>query len=187
MHQYIPKYISVKRHIHRDLQNSYSFGKIQNVGERFHTLFFIFNTLPLVCGEKALMGVDIWNLHKSMTLLPFLFSFLIINFHNFCYIFTLHHCSVICWDFILRITCLDKYIKFLFVSVIMLFVYDSDRYGTAARSGWELFMTTIYGFQLLLFIIGGFVWDVLAVPDLPLPLYFYSVNNTMICSKVSFS
>ena len=48
-------------------------------------------------------------------------------------------------------------------------------------------MITIYGFQLLLFVIGGFVRDVLAVPDPPLLLYFFSVNNIMIYSEVSFS
>ena len=48
-------------------------------------------------------------------------------------------------------------------------------------------MVTIYGFQLLLFVIGGFVRDVLAVPDPPLLLYFFSVNNIMIYSEVSFS
>ena len=75
-------------------------------------------------------------------------------------------------------------IIFLFVSIIILFVFKSDRYD---RSGKELFMITIYGFQLLLFVIGGFVRDVLAVPDPPLLLYFFSVNNIMIYSEVSFS
>ena len=75
---------------------------------------------------------------------------------------------------------------FLFVSVVILFVCDSDRYGTIATSGNELFMTTIYGFQLLLFVIGRFVWDVLAIPDPPLLLYVFRVNNIMICLEVSF-
>ena len=57
---------------------------------------------------------------------------------------------------------------FLFVSVIIAFVYDSDRYGTAATSAKELFMITVYWFQSLLFVIGGFVWYVLAVPYTPL-------------------
>ena len=48
-------------------------------------------------------------------------------------------------------------------------------------------MTTIYGFQSLPFVIGGFVLDVLAVPDPPLLFYFFSVNNIMICSEVPFS
>ena len=78
-------------------------------------------------------------------------------------------------------------VMFLFVSVIILFVYDSDPYGTAATSGKELFMTTIYGFQSLPFVIEEFVWDVLAVPDPPLLLYSFSVNYIMICSEVSFS
>ena len=72
---------------------------------------------------------------------------LIINFYNFSYIFTLHHYSAICRDFILRLTRLDMCIMFLFVSVIILFVYDSDRYGTAATSGKELFMINIILFQ----------------------------------------
>ena len=76
---------------------------------------------------------------------------------------------------------------FLFVSVIILFVYDSDRYGTVATSGEKLLMATIYGFQLLPFVIRGFFWDVLAVPDPPLLLYFFSVNNIMSYSEVSLS
>ena len=78
-------------------------------------------------------------------------------------------------------------IIFLFVSVIILFVYDSDRYGTAATSGKELFMRALYGFQSLLFVIGGFVWDVLAVPVPPLLLHFFSLSNIMICLELSFS
>ena len=42
-----------------------------------------------------------------------------------------------------RFICLDIRIIFLFVSVIILFVYDSDQYGTAATFGndslWQLF------------------------------------------------
>ena len=64
-------------------------------------------------------------------------------------------------------------IIFHFVIAIILFVYDIDRYETAAKSGKELFMTTIYGFKSLLFVIRGFVRDVLAVPDPPLLLYFF--------------
>ena len=45
---------------------------------------------------------------------------------------------------------------FPFVSVVLAFVYDSDRHGTAAASGKKLFMITIYWFQSLLFVIGGF-------------------------------
>ena len=57
---------------------------------------------------------------------------------------------------------------FLFVSVIIVFVYDSDRYATAATSEKELFMITTYLFQSLLFVIGEFVWYVLAAPYPPL-------------------
>ena len=67
-------------------------------------------------------------------------------------------------------------IIFLFVSVIILFVYDSDEYGTAAASRKELFMTTFYGFQPLFFIIGGVVWDVLAVLHPPFLSYFFIVQ-----------
>ena len=59
-------------------------------------------------------------------------------------------------------------VVFLFVSVIIRFIYDSDQYGTAATCGEKILMTTTYGFQPLLFVMGGFVWDVLAVPDIPL-------------------
>ena len=52
--------------------------------------------------------------------------------------FALHHCSAI------RLIRLDMCLVFLFASVIIVFVYDSDRYGTAATSGKELFMVTIY-------------------------------------------
>ena len=64
---------------------------------------------------------------------------------------------------------------FLFVSVIIVFVYDSDRYGAAATSEKELFIITNL-FQSLLFVIGGFVWYVLAVPYPPLFLYFFIVK-----------
>ena len=59
--------------------------------------------------------------------------------------------------------------------------------ATAATSGKKLFMITIYGFQSLDFVIGEFAWYVLAAPDLPLLLYFFSVNSILICSEVSFS
>ena len=136
---------------------------------------------------KSPYGSGYTESRESMTFLPFLFSFLIINFYNFSYTFTFHHCSAIYWDFILRLIRLDMCIIFLSVSVIILFVYDSDRYGTAATSGKELFMITIYWFQSLLFVIGGFVWYVLAAPYPPLFLYFFIVNNIIICSEISFS
>ena len=141
---------------------------------------------PLICTQKAFMGVDIQN-YAKVYLFTIFFSFLIINYYNFTYIFTLHHCSAICWNFILRLICLDMCIIFLFVSVIILFVYDSNRYGTAETSGKKLFMRTIYGFQSLLSVIGGFAWNVLAVPDPPLLLNFFSVTNIMICLELSFS
>ena len=122
--------------------------------------------------KKSPYGSGYTELRESMTFLAFLFSFLIINFYNFCYTFTLHHCSAICWDSILRLFRLDMCIIFLFVSVIILFVYDNDRYGTAATSWKHLFMITLSWFQSLLFVIGGFVWYVLAVPDPPLVIYF---------------
>ena len=48
-------------------------------------------------------------------------------------------------------------------------------------------MASIYDFQSLPFVIEGFVWDVLAVPDLLLLLYFFSGNNIMVSAEVSFS
>ena len=51
--------------------------------------------------------------------------------------FALHHCSAI------RLIRLDMCLVFLFASVIIVFVYDSDRYGTAATSGKELFMINL--------------------------------------------
>ena len=74
----------------------------------------------------------------------------------------------------------------LFVSVI-LFVYDSDQYGTAATSGEKHFMTTFYIFQSLPFAIEPFIWNVLAVTDPPFPLHFFTVDNIMVCSEVPFS
>ena len=87
---------------------------------------------------KSPYGSGYTELRESMTFLPFLFSFLIINSCNFSYIFTLHHCSAICWDFILRLIRLDMCTIFLLVSVIILFVYDSDQYGTAANNVWKV-------------------------------------------------
>ena len=53
--------------------------------------------------RKSPYGNGYSELRESMIFLPFLFSFLIFTFYNFYYIFTLHHCSTICWDFILRL------------------------------------------------------------------------------------
>ena len=75
---------------------------------------------------------------------------------------------------------------FLFVSFIILFIYNIDRYGTAANVS-KVASYDNYLFQSLLFVIGGFFWYVLAVPDPPLVLYFFSVNNVIVCSEVSFS
>ena len=114
------------------------------------TLFLI--KIRLIPGNVVMVANDMYRkspyengyteLSKSMTFLPFLFSFIIINFHNFSYIFTLHHCSNICWDFIFMLICLDIRIIFLFVSVMIIFIYNSDQYGTAATSGKELFTIT---------------------------------------------
>ena len=118
---------------------------------------------------KSPYGSGYTELRESMTFLLFLLNCLIISFYNFSYILTLHHCSAICWDFILRLIRLDICLVFLFVSVIIVFVYDSDRYKTAATERRkELFMITTYWFQLLLLLIEGFVWYVLAVPRSPL-------------------
>ena len=114
--------------------------------------------------RKSPCGSEYMELREGMTFLPFFFSFLIINFYNFSYIFTLHHCSAICWDFILRLIRFDMCLIFLFVSVIIVFVYESDRYGSATTSGKELFMITTYWLQSLLFVIGPFVWYVFSRP-----------------------
>ena len=118
---------------------------------------------------KGAHRIRLPELRKSMTL-PFLLKLLIFNFNNFCYIFTLHHCSAISWNFDFRLICLNMGVIFLFVSVI-LFAYDSDQYGTAATSGEKLLMTIIYGFQTLSFTTVGFVWDVLAAP---IHLFFFT-------------
>ena len=136
---------------------------------------------------KSPYGSGYTELRESVTFLPPFFSFLIINFCNLIYIFTLHHCSAICWDFILRLIRLDMCIIFLFVSVIILFVYDSDRYGTAATSGKELFMITIYWFQSLLFCSRGICLVCFRSPISTSFLYFFSVNNVIISSEISFS
>ena len=124
---------------------------------------------------KSSYGSGYAKSRESMTFLPFLFSFLIINIYSFSYTFTFHHCSAIYWDFILRLIRLDMCIIFLSVSVIILFVYDSDWYETAATSEKELFMITTL-FQSLLSVIEGFVWYVLAAPYPPLFLYFFVLN-----------
>ena len=46
--------------------------------------------------EQSPYGSGYMELRESMTFLPFLLSCLFINFYNFSYIFTLHHCSAIC-------------------------------------------------------------------------------------------
>ena len=74
--------------------------------------------------------------------------------------------------FYLKVICLDMCIIFLFVSVILLFVFYGDRYGTAVTSGTELLVTIIERLQLLPFATEAFIWDLLAVPDPQLLLYF---------------
>ena len=78
--------------------------------------------------------------------------------------FALHHCSAI------RLIRLDMCLVFLFASVIIVFVYDSDRYGTAATSGKELFMIAIIDSIRCFFVIGGFDLYVLAIFQLGLVL-----------------
>ena len=51
-------------------------------------------------------------------------------------------------------------------------IYNSDLYAIAATSAAELLETIINGFQSLSFVIGVFVWDLLAVSDPPRLLYF---------------
>ena len=121
----------------------------------------------MVTTEKALMGLYTES-RQSMTFLPFLFSCLIINLVIF-----LLSTIILPFAEILSLICLGMCIIVLFVSVIILFVYDTDRYGTAATSGKELFEITIYELQSLLFVIRGFAWDALAVPDPPFLLYFF--------------
>ena len=133
---------------------------------------------------KNLYGSGYTELRKSITFLSFLFGFLIINFYDFSYIFTLQNCSTICWDSIVRLIRLDMCTIFLFFSVIILFVYDIYRYGTAANVSKVAFNNN-YLFYSLLFAIGGFAWYDLAAPD-PLPC-FLTVNNIIVCSEVSFS
>ena len=87
-------------------------------------LFVLLLLLRLETGKVVMVATDMYRispygsayteLRESMTFLPFSFSFLIINFHNFGYIFALHHYSAICWDFILRLICFDTCIIFLF-------------------------------------------------------------------------
>ena len=87
-------------------------------------LFVLLLLLRLETGKVVMVATDMYGkspygsayteLRESMTFLPFSFNFLIINFHNFSYIFALHHYSAICWDFILRLICFDTCIIFLF-------------------------------------------------------------------------
>ena len=57
--------------------------------------------------------------------------------------------------------------------------------------GGQLVNHPFYDYHLLIsvvvFVIGGFVWYVLAAPYPPLFLYFFIVNNIIICSEISFS
>ena len=61
---------------------------------------------------------------------------------------------------------------FLFVSVILLFDCNGDRYRTAATSRVEVLEEIINELQSLLFVIGGFIRDVLVVQDPSLLLSF---------------
>ena len=116
------------------------------------------------------MGVDIRNYAKIWPFYHFCLVFQLLIFITT--VIVLLSTIILPFAEILRLIFLDMNIILLSASVIILFVYDSDLYGTAATPGKELFMITIYGFQSLLFVIGGFVWDNLAVSDPPLLLYF---------------
>ena len=75
--------------------------------------------------------------------------------------------------------CLDMCVIILFVSRIILLVYDGGRYGTATTSSVEVLVTIINGFQSLPFsegicLVCRSTWD---VKDPSLFLYFFSVNN----------
>ena len=81
-------------------------------------------------------------------------------------------------------------IIFPFVSVVILFVYDSDRYGTGATSEEEFFHDNFLRIPVVAF------WEIGEklsriclefVPNPPLPLYFFNVNNIIICLEVYFS
>ena len=116
------------------------------------------------------MGVDIRNYAKVWPFYHFCLVFQLLIFITT--VIVLLSTIILPFAEILRLIFLDMNIILLSASVIILFVYDSDLYGTAATPGKELLMITIYGFQSLLFVIGGFVWDNLAVSDPPLLLYF---------------
>ena len=133
---------------------------------------------------KSPYGSGYTELRESVTFLPPFFSFLIINFCNLSYIFTLHHCSAICWDFILRLIPLDMCVMFLFVSVIIVFVYDCWHVWKGA---FYLFMITIYWFQSLLFCNRGICLVCFRSPISMSFLYFFSVNNIIVSSEISFS
>lgn len=123
-----------------------------------------------VCG-KALMGITEW--HVSITILQFLFRFLIITFYNTCYNFYSlpFFCHLLRFYFKVD---LSGHVYFFSLVVIILLVYDGGWSGTVATSGAEVFVIMAKGFQSFPFVTGGFAWDVVAV--LPLLLYLFSVN-----------
>ena len=134
---------------------------------------------------------DIHKYEKSRYLYNLL-RFLIINFYNFCYIFTLYHFFVISCYSDLRLICLAMGAIFLFFSGIVIFVYDGDWSEIVVASVAELWVTIVNGFQWLTFVVWGFVWYVAAVlnPWFTSSYIFHSVYIKafiMVCLEVSFS
>ena len=136
---------------------------------------------------KILYGSGYTELRESMTCLPFLFSFLIFTFYNFCYIFILHHCSAICWDFILRLICLDLCVIFLFVSVIIHFALRQCSIWDCCNVCRGTFYDNYLRNPVVAFCNRGVRLGCFSSPRSTSSFIFFSANNIMVCSVVSFS
>ena len=136
---------------------------------------------PQICTEKPL-----WEwIYEITQKFHHYCLVLIINFYNFSYIFTLHHCSAVCWDLISRLICLDMCIIFLFVSVIVLFVYHLSIWNCS--NIWKgAFCENYLRISVAVFCNKWFCLGCFSSPRSTSSFIFFSVNNVMICSEESF-
>ena len=84
--------------------------------------------MPQICTQKTLIEV-VYGVTRKNDFLPFLLSLVIFNFIT-SVIFLLSIFDLLFAEIYLRLICLDICVMFLFVSVVIFFVDDSDQYET---------------------------------------------------------
>ena len=126
----------------------------------------------------------IYGITQKYEFLPFLFSFLITNFHNFSYIFSLHHCSAIFWYFL----------RLIYFHVHYIFHYILYTFRLRQWSIWNccnVWKGAFYDNHLRIPVVAfcnrGICLVCFSSPRSASSFVFFSVNNIIVCSEVSFS